>query len=406
MPLPLYPRTRRDFIRDGIGLAALSATVPSFLSRTAFALDGQASPRRDNRVLVVIQLSGGNDGLNTVIPYHDDAYRRLRPTIGIPDAEILKIHEDIGLHPGLKPLQSLYGDGNLAIVQGVGYPNPDRSHFRSMEIWHTAQPDEYASTGWIGKLFDHTCGNAGCSPTASISIGQTVPPPLVGELTSGIAFSDPDSLYRMTQVTKAASDTAAGTGDSQLDFLRRTALDATVSAKEVRDASKRTRSSTDYPRSGIGRDLHTVADLIAGDLDTRVYYVDHGGFDTHANQQATQQRLLEQLADALSAFTADLKARGQADRVVGMVFSEFGRRVKENGSRGTDHGQAAPLFLFGEPVKGGLHGSHPSLTTLDKGDLKYAIDFRRIYATLLADWLGTDAKAILGADFAPLPLLG
>lgn len=402
----IAPRTRREFIRDGIGLAALTATVPTFLSRTAYALEGKASPRHDQRILVVIQLSGGNDGLNTIVPYADDAYHRARPTIRVTDDKLLKIHDDIGLHVALAPLQALYDAGGLAIIQGVGYPNPDRSHFRSMEIWQTAEPDDYGATGWIGRIFDHTCGNAGCSPTAAVCIGQTLEPPLIGDSPTGIALTDPEQLYKMTELTgRQLAESAPPAGDTQIDFLRRTALDAMASARQIRDASRAGRPQVDYPQTALGRQMATVASLIAGGMDTRVYYVSQDGYDTHANQANSHERLLGEFAGAVSAFQRDLQKRGFGDRVLGMVFSEFGRRVQENGTGGTDHGQAAPMFLFGQPAKGGLHGDHPSLSQLAKGDLRFGIDFRRVYATVIQDWLGVPAAQVLTEVNQPLPLL-
>ena len=401
--------SRRDFIGQGIGLLAAAGTVPAFLGSTCLALGGGGN---SNRVLVVIQLSGGNDGLNMVVPFSDDAYYRARPRIAIPPQDVLRLTDDIGLHPDLQPLQRLYDRGELAVVQGVGYPNPDRSHFRSMEIWHTAVADEFSSSGWLGRLFDHTCGNQHlsetCSPTLGITVDKTLSPAFTGASSVGIALNDAERFYRMTrlQARSTAKSAPVDGGGSQLDFLRRTALNAELAAGDIRDAVRSAKSTIDYPQNPFGRSLQLIAGMIAGGLDTRVYYTSLSGFDTHANQPAQHSRLLKTLASGIEAFTQDLRASGQLNRVLGMTFSEFGRRLAENGSNGTDHGKAAPLFMFGSAVRPGVVGGHPSLTELSRGDLQFHTDFRRVYATVIDDWLGVDAAAVLADRYATLPLLG
>ncbi|RMF66324.1 MAG: DUF1501 domain-containing protein [Calditrichaeota bacterium] len=413
--------SRREFLKQGLTLAAASATVPSFLARTALAMstesEGALVQSRpgvpDHHVLVVVQLSGGNDGLNTVIPFRQDAYYRVRPTLALPKERILPLNDELGLNPGLAGLRSLYDQGLLGVVQGVGYPNPDRSHFRSMEIWQTGVVDDFQSTGWIGRVFDHTCANQhlhNCSPTLAVSVGRTLNPALRGQQGVGVAVQDAERFYRMTRLYTAYGDveleeSVRPESDRPLDFLRRTAMNAQLSAERIRRAVRSAQRHIDYPKNAFARGLKLIAGMIAGGLDARVYYISLSGFDTHANQIQVHERLLQVLGDGLAAFQQDLENLGQAERVLGMTFSEFGRRVAENGSRGTDHGKAAPMFFFGKPVRAGILGEHPSLDALADGDLRFQIDFRSAYATVLEKWLGVDSAAILGRKFSTLDVI-
>ena len=411
--------TRREFLKKSFGLVAAASTAPTFLSRTAFALANPFEAPRigtsDHRILVVIQLSGGNDGLNTVIPFGHDMYYRARPSLGVAKDKVVRLNNEIGLHPNLAPLKELYDAGKLAIVQGVGYPNPDRSHFRSMEIWQSGAAEDFESSGWIGRMFDHTCNNKHlkepCRPTLAVSIGETLNPAMKANNPVGVALRDPEQFYRMTQVYSnsdaANAEQAASTKtDSPLDFLRRTAMNAELSAEHIRRSIRSVQNKIDYPADPFAQGLKLIAAMIAGNLDTRVYYISLTGFDTHAGQAGVHERLLKILGDGIAAFQKDLEALGQSERVLGFTFSEFGRRVAENGSRGTDHGQAAPLFVFGKPVKPGLVGPHPSFEKLNDGDLAFHTDFRQVYATVLEKWLAVDAAAILGQKFNFLPLVG
>ncbi len=411
--------TRREFLGRGLTLAAAAATVPSFLSDTAFALDnrtaGEAPPRKntDQPILVVVQLAGGNDGLNTVVPYADDAYHRARPTLAVKADQVLKLTDRVGLHPNLKPLKALYDAGGLAIVQGVGYPNPNRSHFRSMEIWETAaDSDKVERYGWIGRYFDHQCAGAPDAALAGLRVGRSMPQAFTNGSSIGVSLQRPEQYRWHPSDRDAARQVAVfqrlatgSPGGQTLDFLQRTALNANLSSAEILELAKAYRSRVAYPDSSFAASLKTVAQMIAGGLGTRVYYVTLGGFDTHAQQEREHPGLLDDLGASLSAFLADLKEQGNLDRVVAMAFSEFGRRVQENGSGGTDHGAAGLMLLAGGPVKAGLHGTCPSLTELDRGDLKFGIDFRSVYATVLDGWLKAPAEAILGRKFAPLKLL-
>jgi uncharacterized protein (DUF1501 family) len=419
-----YLTTRRIFLQRGLTVLAATSTIPSFLHQTAMALaDPLDTPRtqrvsgKDSRVLVVVQLSGGNDGLNTLIPHGDDEYYRVRPALAYRGDGVLKLNDYLGLNTGLAALKAMYDDGQLAVIQGVGYPNPNRSHFRSMDIWHTARPDqEVATNGWIGRYFDNTC--KGCDPHVGVSIGETAPLAMQGEQVTPLSFERPEA-YRYVGGDEEAylalngssgpplSDRRkGGQGEAQqLDFLQRTAMDAQVSSNSILAMTAQHRPAGEYPAGEFGQGLRSVAAMIGGGLSTRVYYVSLGGFDTHANQQGRHENLLGQLAQGVSAFWRDMAAQGNARRVLMMSFSEFGRRVAQNASGGTDHGAAAPMFLMGPSVRAGIVGDHPPLDDLDEGDLRYGIDFRSVYATVLQQWLDTPSRPILGEQFPMLKIV-
>jgi uncharacterized protein (DUF1501 family) len=440
--------TRRNFLSRGIILASAASSIPAFLNSSALAMSealGELSSAPgvpDEHILVVIQLSGGNDGLNTVIPYAMPEYYKARPAIAVPEREVLKLsgHTDIGLHPKLTAIRDLYDNGLAAIIQGVGYPNPNRSHFKSMDIWHTADMNA-TGNGWIGRYVDSECcgygkGESGtpdktsstnAAPDTSagppgIAIGRTAPLAMQGQIIKPVSFESAD-LFRWTgrdihesliepydQLNRRGLQTAEETPadpNSNASFLLRTALDAQVSSDLIRKAVA-AKSLVDYPGSGLAGQLAMVAKMIRAGLKTRVYYVQHGGFDTHAGQGAGNGRhatLLEQLSQAVNAFYRDLKAQGNDTRVLGMCFSEFGRRVTQNGSSGTDHGTAAPMMLFGPMVKPGIHGTHPSMSDLDEGDLKYGIDFRSVYTGILDGWMKANTKKILSGSFRALDVI-
>jgi uncharacterized protein (DUF1501 family) len=421
-------QTRREFLKKGLTVAAVGLTVPSFITRTAWALNDPRDIKRvtsvpgvpDDRILVVLQLAGGNDGLNTIVPYAHDDYYRLRPTLGIPKEQVLRLNDEIGMHPQLTGLKSLYDDGKLAIVQGVGYPNPNRSHFRSMEIWETASgADRVEKYGWIGRYFDNACSGAP-KPTLAVTIGNEAPMTIRNSHSIGVSLEDPERFRWMpgspmaetAQVEQmvfqelnqpAGAGAGRGATVASLDFLQRTAMNARVSSDQIREVARKYRGTVPYPPAGqLSQGLRLIAAMIAGNLGTRVYFASLGGFDTHAGQRGTHTQLLTQLGTTVRAFYQDLQAQGNADRVLVMSFSEFGRRVAENASGGTDHGTAAPMFLFGNPVKPGLYGQHPSLTDLDNNDLKFTTDFRSVYATVLETWLGADSRVVLNGSFPTL----
>jgi len=425
-------QTRREFLRRTITLASVAWTVPTFLHRTVWAMDNPLNEARglsdsDGRILVVIQLSGGNDGLNTVVPYTNHSYYKARPDIGIHKDKILKLNDELGLNPELSKFKALYDTGQMALVQGVGYPNPNRSHFRSMEIWHTAcDSNKIEKYGWIGRYFDNAC--KGCDPTVGVNIGKLAPQSFVSKSPIGVSIEDPE-MYRwintgagseaatksaeafFKKIVEKSSGKPAGAsemmGDSStsaesLDYLQRTAMNAQLSSDKIRDVVKKYRSNVTYPSSAIGYSLKLVAQMIAGNLPTRVYYVSQGGYDTHSDQVNDQTKLLSELAEAVSAFYQDMHQQRNDKRVLSFTFSEFGRRVAQNGSGGTDHGTAGPVFVFGGAVKPGIYGSHPDLTDLDRGDLKYKTDFRSVYSTVMENWLGTKAESVLGRSFPKL----
>ena len=439
--------TRRQFLHTSI-MASAALSAPAFLSRAALA----AAPRSastasvpgvpEERVLVVVQLGGGNDGLNTVIPFRDDAYHNARPSIAIPPRDVINLGqaEDVGLHPAASPLADLYNNGLLSIVQGVGYPNPNRSHFKSMDIWQTADTSG-KGLGWLGRYMDNTChgspaddaraaannnnnnnNNTAAASQPAIAIGKEAPLALQGERASPVAFESQD-LFRWTghDLHPSLSDPYETLNNSQAnhqpnhrphgpsnaDFLLRTAMDAQVASEDIRRAARQG-TVRDFPRTQLGQQLALVSAMIRAGLKTRVYYVSMGGFDTHAAQggpQGTHANLLTQFSEALKAFYDDLKAHENHGRVLTLTFSEFGRRVAQNGSGGTDHGAAAPLFLAGPMVRPGVINRHPSLTDLDNGDLKHSLDFRSVYAGVLEDWLKADHEDALGARFRPAKLV-
>ena len=410
--------------------AALSWTVPVFIQQTCMVMHAQAADSatqpmtgHDYPILVVIQLAGGNDGLNTIIPFQNDLYCKARPTIGIPASQVIPLDQGLGLHPSLGPLKALYESGNLAIIQGVGYPNPNRSHFRSTEIWQTASDaDQPLTKGWIGRYFDNCC--RGEDPTVGVALGEQLPEAFNSNVTTGVAIGRPGSLGfdRESDPNEArlfaelnGLEPAAMSGDSigslagpnnsglsALEYLQRTALDAQMSTDKIKQVLRNSKNEIFYPKSQLGNSLSLIARLIAGGLPTRVYYASQGGYDTHAGQANTHKRLLNDFGAALSTFSDDLKRKGIFDRVAVMTFSEFGRRVSENANGGTDHGTAAPLFVCGGGVKPGLYGKPPVLDKLDAGDLFYCVDFRSVYSTILLDWLKAPAAKILGREFPKL----
>ncbi len=423
--------TRRSFLTNGMVLASAAMTVPAFVNRSALGMP-MAAPGLssipgvpEDHVLVVVQLAGGNDGLNAVVPYRDDAYYSARPTIGIRRDQVLELGrgDDIGLHPQLGGLKSLYDDGLMSVIQGVGYPNPNRSHFKSMDIWHTADTSG-TGTGWLGRFFDNECcgtdesGNKEPDSMAGIAIGREAPLAMQGLDTKPIGFENTD-LFRWTgadvhdaldQPYEAITRHGVVDGTDQgsnAAFLMRTALDAQVSSDEIRRAVAR-RPMVEYPRNQLAQQLSMVASMIQAGLRTRVYYVTLGGFDTHSGQGGANGRhanLMGQLSGSVRAFYNDLQKQGNDGRVLTMSFSEFGRRVHQNASGGTDHGAAAPMFLFGPMVRPGVIGRHPSLTDLDNGDLKHTTDFREIYTGILDDWFKADAETILEGRFRAAKVL-
>ena len=402
----------------------MATTVPLFMQRSAegimIPLGSLVTSRAgvpDDHVLVVIQLAGGNDGLNTVIPYGSREYYTNRSQIAIGEPSSTKYNagaalsisgaDGYGLHPNLTGLLDLMENGQAAIVQGVGYPNPNRSHFTSTDIWHTGNHSGQGY-GWLGRYFDNTCSGQP-NPKGSIAIGNRAPLALHGSTQKAVNF-ETEELFRWAGSSGDASleelydninrqeKANNSKEDSQLDFLVRTSLDAQVSSDRIRAAVSK-EPLVRYPSGQLAQQLQLIASMIRADLPTRVYYASLGGFDTHANQLNSHANLMRQLGDTLNAFQQDLGKQGNTGKVMTMVFSEFGRRVAQNGSAGTDHGTAGPMYLFGPMVKPGLLGQHPSLTELDRGDLIFNVDFRSVFATILEQWLKADSTKVLGRRF-------
>lgn len=404
---------RKKFIQIG-SLATASLMVPRFLK----AFEGQGMVLPGNKVVVILQLSGGNDGLNTLIPVRNDLYYKSRPKLGIAKNKALAITDEAGLHPALTGFKELYDDGSLAILNNVGYPNPDRSHFRSMDIWHTAsQSSEYWSNGWVGRYLDAQCN--GCDkPTQAIELDDVLSLALKGENLKGIAVKDPRRLYgtanekffrdimknhKATRSGYTGGDEAA---DQPADYLYKTMAETLSSADYIFQQSKLHPTLAVYPKTNLGNSFKTIASLIFSEINTKVYYVSLGSFDTHINQEGQQQRLFTEMNDAVKAFVKDLKAQHRFEDVLLFTFSEFGRRVQQNASAGTDHGTANSMFFISGGLKQkGILNAMPDLGDLNEGDLKYNVDFKNVYATILNKWLKANDKSILAKQYEYLDFI-
>lgn len=396
--------SRRKFVSEtaaastvlGIGVAA-----PQFLQQAA------AAQKSDGRILVVVEMAGGNDGLNTIVPYDHDAYRKARPKLALNANEVLKIGDQLGFHPVMTGFADLLEAGRLAIVQGVGYDNPNRSHFESMDIWHTCQrKDEVRTDGWIGRILEQSEFKTSGDPPA-MHLGQENQPfalmsrdvrvPSIRSLDQFRLESGNNKLFRQT--VKDLADARRKESNDLLGFVQSSTSSAITASERIEAAGMNYKAAEKYASNELATKLQTVARLIDSGLTTPVYYVRIDGFDTHAQQPGAHQSLLRQVSDAVSTFLRDAIAHGHGDRILCMCFSEFGRRVSENASEGTDHGTAGPVFLAGEGVKPGLIGRHPDLSMLEQGDLKHHTDFRRVYATVLENWLHCDSQQILRGNY-------
>ena len=360
------------------------------------------------KTLVVIQLSGGNDGLNTVVPYTNDLYYKLRPQLALPKANVLRTSDSLGFHPSLAKLNELYDKGYLAVINNVGYPNPDRSHFRSMDIWQTASDsNEYLTTGWIGRYLDSSCKDCNIAHQA-VEIDDMLSLALKGDTIKGMAMKDPKKLYQTLQRTsfQKISQSTPDAADPSLHYLYKTLAEAVSSSEYLYDKSKVFASAAAYPNAEFAGQLKTVAELINAGLSTKVYYVSLSGFDTHVRQQPQHERLLSTYAESVYAFVNDLEKNNRFQDVLIMTFSEFGRRVSQNASGGTDHGTANNLFVIGKNLKkkGFINGT-PDLSKLDQGDLIHDVDFRSVYATILDKWLSTSSGSVLNAQFKTLDFI-
>lgn len=403
--------TRRDFLRSS-ALIAVGVATPPWLAKIAKAdllrqaKGGKVDP--DN-ILVVCQLTGGNDGLNTVVPWADSRYRQLRPSIGIAENEVLKLNESIGLHPQMTGLKQVFDTGKAAIIQNVGYPNPDRSHFKSMEIWQSASPDGHEAYGWLGRYLDHQATKGSPNPVMAISLTRARPQALSADEVAVPCFAsladiktfvgDPDSERMLREVQGMMGEPGA-----DAEVVRKANLSALDAMSELNKALGKYQSKTVYAKDQFGQGFSQIAQLIATSPRTRVIYFSAGGFDTHSNQPDQHANLLKGFSDALKAFQDEMIAIGKGNKVTVMVFSEFGRRCQENASKGTDHGSGAPMFVVGGGVKGGIVGPNPDLVNLDRGDVPWKVDFRQVYSSVLDSWMGSDSEAIFKKKFAHVPI--
>jgi uncharacterized protein (DUF1501 family) len=397
---------RRQFLTNSILASAGSLLIPNFLK----ALELQsANVLTNHKKLIIIQLSGGNDGLNTVVPYRNDIYYKLRPDIAIEKTKILTLNDELGLNPVMIGLKNLYDDGMLSIISNVGYPNPDRSHFRSMDIWQTASSaNEYLSTGWLGRYLDAQCTQTQCLPHYAIEVDDTLSLAMKGERSKALAVQDAKKLFQATRpaflktMQPQISETHTQ-GHDNISYLYKTLAETVSSAEYLYDTSKIQKTKATYATGEFGRRMKTIAELILSGVQTQIFYVSLSGFDTHIRQNDKQEKLLEEYAISVAALIQDLKANSLLDNVLVMTFSEFGRRVAQNGSNGTDHGTANQVFLMGNKLKKkGFYNAAPDLTDLDEGDLRFTIDFRNIYADVLKNWLEINPNLILGQSFEGL----
>lgn len=413
--------TRRDFLKASLAtgsLFSIGATVPTFLNSTAHAAPQVNQANARDTILVVVQLTGGNDGLNTVIPFRDDNYRRFRPTLRQNANQVRRINDDLGLHPSMSGFGELLNDGALAIVQGVGYPNPTQSHFRSMDIWQAASMEDELNEGWIGKALRNIPGAnsfhlANSNESAPLALtGAPVRVPSISTLSdfqlrvNGLGRQDTQRQRSLIESLPAVANNGNNSPrNSLLDFVSRTSVNTYASSRRLQEVGQNYQPAVPYPGTQLGNHLRLAAQLIDGGIGARLFYVSIGGFDTHAGQAGAHANLLSQISEGITAFYRDMAQKGHQNRVMVMTFSEFGRRVRENGSQGTDHGTAAPMFLVGGRIRSGVIGEHPSLTDLEAGNLRHGIDFRQVYAEILDQWLGVSSRQVLGERFEPVRIL-
>ena len=401
--------SRRNILKAGLGLSVALLDSTQLLNVLA-----KPQANKTKNVLLVIQLLGGNDGLNTIIPYGDGKYYDLRPRIGIRQNEVIQINNQIGFHPSLEKFAKLYQDKQLAIIQGVGYPNPNLSHFRSLEIWQTAYPNSIASTGWLGRYIDETASDDNLFP--GINLDLALPKSLSANkiIVPSIAnFPDfkfnVDSHFQNDEQSQIQAFKSIyknfRTKNSDLNLIKHTGIGALESTFKIPDMVANYKILTTYPNNEFANKLKYIACLIANNCESSIYNLSLSGFDTHANQAYQQANLLKNLSDSLYAFHQDLEAHKVSDNVMTLIFSEFGRRPSQNDGQGTDHGTSQPVLIIGSKIKGNLYGQYPSLSNLDSGNLKHDLDFRSIYATILDKWLNADSQAILGRNYEILPFV-
>jgi len=392
-------------------MIAVGLSAPAWLSTIARAdVIRQSAGGKINSdgILVVCQLTGGNDGLNTVIPFNDPRYYELRPTLGIGADEVLRVSDKLGLHPAMTGMETLYKEGKVAIINNVGYPRPNRSHFKSMEIWQSASPETNLGYGWVGRHLDLLHAKNPLNPVYAIGLSTDKPRALQSDNYSVPCFASLADIQAMVgdpdveRMLREIQGVGGGSGEDVVRAANRSALDAMAI---LRDRLKGFEPKEKYPNGPFGNGFRQLSQLIATSPQTRVLYMSAGGFDTHARQADQHQNLLKGFSDAMLAFQREIEALGKADKVVTLVFSEFGRRSYENASGGTDHGAAGPMMMVGKPVKGGFYGPIPDLQNLADGDLKFAIDFRQVYATALDEWMGGESEQVLKAKFDKLNMI-
>jgi uncharacterized protein (DUF1501 family) len=400
--------SRRQFLTrtlQGSSLVALGGVVPQFVARTAQA----AAPGKDN-ILVVLEMTGGNDGLNTVIPYADDLYHKARPTLRQTKDVVIRLDDHVGLHSGMQGFRPMWEQGQLAVVQGVGYPNPERSHFESMDIWQSGEIKRTMTTGWLGRATAEMKSGSGGVPILNIG-NKVLPLAVAGAPGGAVSVNDQNSFRleigggkvsqqkaRRRLLEELATPAVKSADDDLASFVQRRQVQTLTAVENLRELLEGANAVT-RQGNGLTQKLQLIAGLVAKGFGTRIFYVSLDGFDTHAGQNSTHNTLLADLAASVADFYKTLKSTGHDGRVRLMTFSEFGRRVRENDSRGTDHGAGSCLFVAGPSVKGGVVGKHPSLADLDADDLRFHTDFRRVYATLLDGWLDCDSKTVLGAKW-------
>ena len=409
--------SRRSFLKRSVVVVSAGLALPPVFAKAAHAAGDilATDPVFGNRILVVVQMAGGNDGLNTVVPYGAGRYYDLRRNVGIQQKDVLPLDDTHGLHPSLGKLKELWDEGSLGIVQGVGYPNPNLSHFRSMEIWQTAKTEEGRADGWLGKYFQHVIDEDG-HVIDGVAVGNSLPLALRSPAAS-VAVLDRLDNYKLRPDPGFMMDT-----DARVDTLLKlysqypvrapyaalfqsVAPAAYQSTIAMQRAAQAYQPAIPYPQTPLGNGLQLLAQTINAGMGIKVFHIGVGGFDTHAGQPGTQARLLQMLSEGLHAFYRDLQAHGRSQDVLVMTWSEFGRRAQENANNGTDHGTAGPMFLMGGHVQGGLYGEDPSLEALQNGNLRYTVDFRSVYSTVLGNWMGAPVDEVLGMEYERFPLL-
>jgi uncharacterized protein (DUF1501 family) len=402
---------RGRFLLGAVSGLAVVANVDHVFARALAETPLPGLPGSGDRVLVLVNLQGGNDGLNCVVPHGNPAYFSLRPTLAVPKSDVLAIDANVGFNPSMKSLKAMYDKGMVAVVEGVGYPDPDHSHFRSTEIWQTAAPKTYEHTGWLGRYLDEAGlpknlfnGVALAQILPEVLVANAADVPAIAQLGGYGLVSDRNASARRTY-TELVNDNRFPFSSPYLAHVAEIEDDAQRGSQELPKLIAGYKTDASYPATALGRSLALAAQIIGGKTGTRVLYVQQGSYDTHVSQKATQDRLLGELSDAVAAFYQDLAAHGNDKRVLTMTFSEFGRRIEENGSRGTDHGEASPLFLIGGGIKGGLYGTAPDLANTNMGNVRFNTDFRSVYATVLERWLGHTSSRILGGTYPQLAAL-